>query len=45
MVSARVLVNAAGPWVEDVLQRAASASQGRGVPLIEGSPHRGPETL
>jgi glycerol-3-phosphate dehydrogenase len=37
MVSARVLVNAAGPWVEDVLQRAASASQDRGVRLIKGS--------
>jgi glycerol-3-phosphate dehydrogenase len=31
------LVNAAGPWLEDVLQRAASASQDRGVRLIKGS--------
>lgn len=37
MVAARALVNAAGPWVEDVLQRAASASQDRGVRLIKGS--------
>lgn len=36
-VMARGLVNAAGPWVEDVLQRAASASQDRGVRLIKGS--------
>ncbi|WP_298173431.1 glycerol-3-phosphate dehydrogenase [Novosphingobium sp.] len=36
-VLARGLVNAAGPWVEDVLQRAASASQDRGVRLIKGS--------
>ena len=36
-VTAKVLVNAAGPWVEDVLQRAASASQDRGVRLIKGS--------
>lgn len=36
-VWARGLVNAAGPWVEDVLQRAASASQDRGVRLIKGS--------
>lgn len=36
-VNARALVNAAGPWVEDVLQRAASASQDRGVRLIKGS--------
>jgi len=37
LVTAKVLVNAAGPWVEDVLQRAASASQDRGVRLIKGS--------
>lgn len=37
IVMARGLVNAAGPWVEDVLQRAASASQDRGVRLIKGS--------
>ena len=36
-VMARALVNAAGPWVEDVLQRAGSAGQGRGVRLIKGS--------
>ncbi len=36
-VMAKGLVNAAGPWVEDVLQRAASASQDRGVRLIKGS--------
>ncbi len=36
-VSARALVNAAGPWVEDVLQRVASARQDRGVRLIKGS--------
>ncbi|GEN98187.1 glycerol-3-phosphate dehydrogenase [Novosphingobium sediminis] len=36
-VMAKGLVNAAGPWVEDMLQRAASASQDRGVRLIKGS--------
>ena len=36
-VFAKGLVNAAGPWVEDVLQRAANASQDRGVRLIKGS--------
>ncbi len=37
MAAARALVNAAGPWVEDVLQRTANASQDRGVRLIKGS--------
>lgn len=41
-VSARALVNAAGPWVEDVLQRTRDPAQagnarGRGVRLIKGS--------
>ncbi|WP_408590135.1 glycerol-3-phosphate dehydrogenase [Novosphingobium sp.] len=36
-VTARALVNAAGPWVEDVLQRTAAARQDRGVRLIKGS--------
>lgn len=36
-VRARALVNAAGPWVEDVLQRTAAARQDRGVRLIKGS--------
>lgn len=36
-VGARCLVNAAGPWVEDVLQRTAGARQDRGVRLIKGS--------
>jgi glycerol-3-phosphate dehydrogenase len=37
VVEARALVNAAGPWVEDVLQRSAGARQDRGVRLIKGS--------
>ncbi|MDF8333815.1 glycerol-3-phosphate dehydrogenase [Novosphingobium cyanobacteriorum] len=36
-VRARCLVNAAGPWVEDVLQRTAGARQDRGVRLVKGS--------
>ncbi len=36
-VMAKALVNAAGPWVEDVLQRVANARQDRGVRLIKGS--------
>jgi len=38
-VRARALVNAAGPWVEDVIQRThpAGNARGRGVRLIKGS--------
>lgn len=36
-VHARAVVNAAGPWVEDVLQRSAGTRQDRGVRLIKGS--------
>lgn len=40
-VRARALVNAAGPWVEDVIQRtrdpAGGNQRGRGVRLIKGS--------
>lgn len=36
-VSARGIVNAAGPWVEDVLQRTAGVKQDRGVRLVKGS--------
>lgn len=36
-ITARALVNAAGPWVEDVAQRTAAARQDRGVRLIKGS--------
>ena len=34
---AHALVNAAGPWVTDVIARAASASAQRGMRLIKGS--------
>jgi glycerol-3-phosphate dehydrogenase len=34
---AHALVNAAGPWVTDVIARAASASAHRGMRLIKGS--------
>ncbi len=42
VVRARALVNAAGPWVEDVIQRASdpanlSNARNRGVRLIKGS--------
>jgi glycerol-3-phosphate dehydrogenase len=37
MVRARVLVNAAGPWVEDVLGRVSGINAGRHVRLVKGS--------
>ena len=37
MVGARALVNAAGPWVADVLGRTAGARNDRGVRLVKGS--------
>ena len=36
-VHARVLVNAGGPWVADVLQRAGNSRNDRAVRLIKGS--------
>ena len=36
-VQARALVNAAGPWVADVIARAAGARSDRGVRLVKGS--------
>ncbi len=36
-VSARVLVNAAGPWVEDVLGRVSGINASRHVRLVKGS--------
>ncbi|WP_198665871.1 glycerol-3-phosphate dehydrogenase [Sphingomonas sp.] len=36
-VRARILVNAGGPWVADVLQRAGNSRNDRGVRLIKGS--------
>nr|WP_221364289.1 glycerol-3-phosphate dehydrogenase [Sphingomonas jinjuensis] len=36
-VTARVLVNAAGPWVADVLGRAGATSDDKGVRLVKGS--------
>ena len=36
-VRARVLVNAAGPWVADVMGRAAATRANRGVRLVKGS--------
>jgi D-erythritol 1-phosphate dehydrogenase len=36
-VAARALVNAAGPWVEDVVQRVAHRNTGRRVRLVKGS--------
>ncbi len=36
-IHARALVNAAGPWVEDVLQRLPRSQNERGVRLIKGS--------
>jgi glycerol-3-phosphate dehydrogenase len=36
-VRARALVNAAGPWVADVIGRAAGVSAERGVRLVKGS--------
>ena len=36
-VRARALVNAAGPWVEDVLTRVAGARSARRVRLVKGS--------
>lgn len=37
MVTARALVNAAGPWVVDVLGRTAGGRNDRGVRLVKGS--------
>ena len=37
MVTARALVNAAGPWVADVLGRTAGGRNDRGVRLVKGS--------
>ncbi|SDY96446.1 L-erythritol 4-phosphate dehydrogenase [Jannaschia faecimaris] len=34
---ARVIVNAAGPWVSDVIQRVAGANSSRNVRLVKGS--------
>ena len=34
---ARVVVNAAGPWVSDVIQRVAGANSSRNVRLVKGS--------
>jgi glycerol-3-phosphate dehydrogenase len=36
-VSARAIVNAAGPWVEDVLRRSAGLNAGHRVRLVKGS--------
>jgi D-erythritol 1-phosphate dehydrogenase len=36
-VSAKVVVNAAGPWVSDVLNRIAGLNSSRGVRLVKGS--------
>ncbi len=36
-VTAKVLVNAAGPWVSDVLARVAGLNSSRGVRLVKGS--------
>lgn len=36
-VSARAIVNAAGPWVEDVLRRNAGLNAGHRVRLVKGS--------
>lgn len=36
-IRARVLVNAAGPWVSDVIDRAAGVTSQRGVRLVKGS--------
>ncbi|MHB8283194.1 MAG: glycerol-3-phosphate dehydrogenase [Caulobacteraceae bacterium] len=36
-VSAKVLVNAAGPWVGDILSKVPDAKRDRGVRLIKGS--------
>lgn len=36
-VTAKVLVNAAGPWVGDVLARVAGLNSSRGVRLVKGS--------
>lgn len=35
--TARLLVNAAGPWVDEVLSRAVKASNSRNVRLVQGS--------
>jgi len=37
IVSARAIVNAAGPWVEDVLRRNAGLNAGHRVRLVKGS--------
>lgn len=36
-VGARALVNAAGPWVSDVIARTGANAHGRGVRLVKGS--------
>ena len=36
-VSARMMINAAGPWVDKVLQRLGRAHNDRGVRLVKGS--------
>ncbi len=36
-VTAKAIVNATGPWVNDVLGRVASAKSSRGVRLVKGS--------
>ena len=36
-VTARALVNAAGPWVAEVIARTGSNAHGRGVRLVKGS--------
>jgi glycerol-3-phosphate dehydrogenase len=36
-VSARALINAAGPWVEQVLRRIAGINSGRRIRLVKGS--------
>jgi glycerol-3-phosphate dehydrogenase len=37
VVRARALVNAAGPWVEDVLQHVTGLNSSHGVRLVKGS--------
>lgn len=36
-ITARAIVNAAGPWVEDILQRTAGVSEDSQVRLVKGS--------
>ncbi|MCP4315964.1 MAG: glycerol-3-phosphate dehydrogenase [Hyphomicrobiales bacterium] len=37
MIRARVLINAAGPWVDEVLRTAAISKKARNVRLVQGS--------